>query len=532
MKQILSFIIGLISTVTVVAQCPNQLTYQAIVRDNDNILLTDVPVGLQIDVLHNSEDGTIIYTETHESLTNSNGLVSIQIGKGEVIEGKFSSINWGDGTYFIKTSIDPEGGSDYTIIGISQCMSVPYALFTNTADTINGSISKSQIYDLVTEVDNTGAMNAKNYGVTGDGVTDDTQAILELLDSANGRLVFFPEGTYICTDSIQSSNVNIEGVKPYYNEEDGSLVNGTIFNHKLRFTGSNIKIQNIGIDLHGQTPDDGLVAAPAWNTGRCCNIKNIVSVGADKTSPFEAVRIHGFKLVDISDIEVRDAYTGIVLKNQGGTISNIRAFNIDQECVYIISDNVDSYCMDLVVDKIYVENTSSPHSIGLLIKSEGAQIENISVSNVFIKRTQIGLAIISAGHNGIMANNVSVNNLKVDYPSLDAIYFEANNGSVENINLSNVDITHATNILTTVGTVRYINLNNLNANVIATATTEQKQEIINIGSATVGTNLSNIIVLTEHSKDTDLTISYNNAADENRISNYNISLSGGVPQSE
>lgn len=69
------------------------------------------------------------YIETHSTTTNENGLVTIEVGGGSVQTGNFASIEWGNGTYFIKTETDPEGGSNYTISGTSQLLSVPYALY-------------------------------------------------------------------------------------------------------------------------------------------------------------------------------------------------------------------------------------------------------------------------------------------------------------------------------------------------------------------------------------------------------------------
>jgi hypothetical protein len=59
--------------------------------------------------------------------------VRLEIGTGSVQLGDFSIIDWADGPYFIKTEIDPTGGTNYTITGISQFMSVPFALYAETS---------------------------------------------------------------------------------------------------------------------------------------------------------------------------------------------------------------------------------------------------------------------------------------------------------------------------------------------------------------------------------------------------------------
>ena len=46
-----------------------------------------------------------------------------------MVTGNFALIDWANGPYYIKTKLDPTGGTNYTITGISQLLSVPYALY-------------------------------------------------------------------------------------------------------------------------------------------------------------------------------------------------------------------------------------------------------------------------------------------------------------------------------------------------------------------------------------------------------------------
>jgi len=114
------------------AQSPNKMSYQAVVRNADNVLVQNHPIGMQISILQGSATGTPVYVETQTTSTNANGLVSIKIGEGTVVTGTFSEIDWSIGNYFIKTEIDPQGGTAYTISGTSELTSVPYALFSAT----------------------------------------------------------------------------------------------------------------------------------------------------------------------------------------------------------------------------------------------------------------------------------------------------------------------------------------------------------------------------------------------------------------
>ena len=130
MKKIYSLVVGLLLTASVWAQAPQKMSYQAVIRNSSNALITSTPVGMQISILQGSSTGTAVYVETQTPSTNANGLVSLEIGTGTVITGTFSAINWATGPYFIKTETDPTGGTAYTIAGTNELMSVPYALFS------------------------------------------------------------------------------------------------------------------------------------------------------------------------------------------------------------------------------------------------------------------------------------------------------------------------------------------------------------------------------------------------------------------
>lgn len=130
-------------TATMWGQAPEKMSYQAVVRDANNQLVTNTNVGMRISILQGSTTGTAVYVETQNPTTNANGLLSIEIGNGTVISGDFSTINWANDTYFIKTETDLNGGNSYTITGTSQLLSVPYALHAKTADSIVNGITET-----------------------------------------------------------------------------------------------------------------------------------------------------------------------------------------------------------------------------------------------------------------------------------------------------------------------------------------------------------------------------------------------------
>ena len=195
MKKLHTILVALLITATTFAQAPEKMSYQAVVRDASGVLVSEQVVGMRIQIIQGSEFGASVYVETQTPTTNANGLVTLEIGTGTVITGSFNSIEWDNGPYFIETETDPTGGSNYSIIGNSQLLSVPYALYAknsgNSTPTTpnlesvlseNNSANNQQIKDLQ---DPTEAQDAvtKNYAETQFYSQSEVDALLANLQS-------------------------------------------------------------------------------------------------------------------------------------------------------------------------------------------------------------------------------------------------------------------------------------------------------------------------------------------------------------
>ncbi len=110
-------------------QSPLLMSYQSVIRNSSGDLINNGNVGFRISILQGSVTGSAVYAETHSVTTNSNGLATLNIGGGTPSLGSILGINWESGPYFIKTETDPTGGTNYTLSGTSQLLSVPYALY-------------------------------------------------------------------------------------------------------------------------------------------------------------------------------------------------------------------------------------------------------------------------------------------------------------------------------------------------------------------------------------------------------------------
>ena len=133
MKKTIILVIFLMFTGVIFAQSPQSFQYQAVVRDASGVALVNQPVNFQISIIEGVLPGTVIYVETHTSTTNTFGIVTLSVGSGIPVTNLFSDIDWSITPHFIKVEADPIGGTSYINMGITQLLSVPYALYAENA---------------------------------------------------------------------------------------------------------------------------------------------------------------------------------------------------------------------------------------------------------------------------------------------------------------------------------------------------------------------------------------------------------------
>lgn len=132
MKKLILLIIVGTGILPLVAQAPTGFQYQAVIRNDQEEPMTNTTVTTQFSILMGSDSGTPVYVESHAATTNSFGLINLSVGKGTVVSGDFSAIDWSTGSYFVKTELDL--GSGLQDFGSKQLLSVPFALYGEDAD--------------------------------------------------------------------------------------------------------------------------------------------------------------------------------------------------------------------------------------------------------------------------------------------------------------------------------------------------------------------------------------------------------------
>jgi hypothetical protein len=213
------------------SQAPQQMSYQAVIRNSSGNLLALQSVGIRLSIIQGSELGAVVFSENHVVGTNANGLVSIIIGTGNPLGGAIANINWASGPYFIKTETDVDGGTNYTLTETTQLQSVPYALHAENASSLNGIAVSGQL----PAVNNVLTFNGVEWqpGIVAGGGTGASIACTG--SNTNHTVRGIGSGNYECTDAVwinSSGYVGIGTTSPSSFHDltigtEGFLVNGS-----------------------------------------------------------------------------------------------------------------------------------------------------------------------------------------------------------------------------------------------------------------------------------------------------------------
>ncbi len=190
MKNLLSFLASILIITTLLAQAPQALNYQAVARDNAGVILANTNLDVRFTVKQTTATGTTVFQETHATSTDALGGFSLEIGRGTASTGSFTAINWSAGPYFLEVELDVNSSGSYTSMGTSEMLSVPYALYAETAGSIANFNNNTPCIDTITISDPRFTFNRDTIGdLNNDGLSDyaayivmDTSFINEITD--------------------------------------------------------------------------------------------------------------------------------------------------------------------------------------------------------------------------------------------------------------------------------------------------------------------------------------------------------------
>jgi uncharacterized protein (TIGR02145 family) len=150
MKQLITILTLLFISQFLRAQAPQATSYQAVLRNSSGNVLANQLVKVRFSIRDSAANGTVVYQETQTPTTNALGLINLFAGQGTAVTGNFAGINWGNKRKYLQTEIDITGGNNYTDMGTTQLMSVPYALYANASTTAaNGNPNGTAVGEML-----------------------------------------------------------------------------------------------------------------------------------------------------------------------------------------------------------------------------------------------------------------------------------------------------------------------------------------------------------------------------------------------
>lgn len=264
-------------------------------------------------------------------------------------------------------------------------------------------------------------VNVKHYGAVGDGVTDDTAAIQAAIAAAGGKPILFPVGNYKWTGAEVTSNVCIIGEKiPKISTDVTKLENGSIITGSFVLRGENVTLKEIGVD-HGSaafeaTAGDALkISAQTFNGGGVVYLDNVVGLGNDVTVS-HAILVEGYNNVFADHITGSTALYAVALKSNNVHAGTVNCINSGTLCI-IKSDDTFGTSTNVKIDNIIGDgNGISAHGLRILADSE--DVDNIVVSNAFVKNSARALTVEAAS---TFKSEISIDNLISDTISTAAL---------------------------------------------------------------------------------------------------------------
>jgi len=283
-------------TMQAIAVVPEAIKYQAVARDNNGNIIANRNIGIRLSILETTTSGISVYSERHAAVTNNLGLVNLEIGKGTALSGSMTDIDWGNDSHFIKIEMDDNGGTNYTMVGTSQLVSVPYALYAKEA--ANGtqwSDTTDNIYF--------------NTGKVGVGTNNPKTAFEVFSHAKKGSQVLITGElpTLRLIDTAYSGNGVIIGVAADSNDLIPRSGKGdVVFTNEAYGTGG------------GYIFGTGVPSEP------CVKITDDCKVGIGTDKPVAKLDVSG------GDINIADVGSGVVMKSPDGNCWRMTVSNTGQ----------------------------------------------------------------------------------------------------------------------------------------------------------------------------------------------------------
>lgn len=217
---LLVFACGISSSAQLV---PSGISYQGVLRGPDGLELQDESITVEFAIRQGAADGTIVYEENHPLVaTNQFGLFQAVIGSG-IYTGigaypNLTSIPWESGPYFMEVRATIPGEGDPQLIGVSQLLTVPYALYAEQATSVLNESDGDPFNEVITGVSVTSSQliieeGDSSFGIDlallqGEGDSDVTNELITSVSASSPTEIEIAEGNNIISGDLSSIAFN------------------------------------------------------------------------------------------------------------------------------------------------------------------------------------------------------------------------------------------------------------------------------------------------------------------------------------
>jgi uncharacterized protein (TIGR02145 family) len=394
-------LLALVITLITFAQAPQGFNYQATVRNSSGALIVNQNVFFKFNLMLNSASSLPVFSETHMTPTDDLGQVNLVIGTGTANIGTFSTINWGTGNYYL--GIELNTGSGYVAMGTTQLLSVPYALYANSAG--NAQAATPNLASVLAVNNGANNLQIKNLASPTDAQ-----------DAATKNYV----------DNATSTNTTLT---------DGSVFVGNASNiaTAVAFSGD-VTLTNTGV----ATITDNAVSTSNITDANVTNSKldkaNIPISGFGAATA--DVNLGTKKLTNVADpTTVQDAATKNYVDNQ---IATVQISSQGKTSIYLTGNITDAQAAAKITaelgpytENIYIRNTTQLTTVDL---SALVTISNITIENNS-NLANVNLSNLSTIEDEFyFGENASLSTLS--FPALlNCSLFSINPGALTSLNL-------------------------------------------------------------------------------------------------
>ena len=389
-------------------------TYQAVAidqskaesfgRDSQGEILANRNIILRFTLMEGSEDGAMVYQETHNTTTDIFGIFRLIVGRGDILFGNnLEDLQWGEIPYFLQVEIDL--GEGLVIMGIEELLGSPYALNSNIQLLeLNGSalsISKGNTINLedidatnelvqnavlngtLLEISDAGGTTTVDLGTlasTDNSITNELQTITKtgstvtLSNSGGSFTDEVNDADFDATNEIQ--NISTDGTAGNLSLSSGATLGLNVDDADASVTNEIQDLQLVGNNL---TITNNSSATTIDLSTTNTQLTEAQVDGYVSNNGFLSTEVDGSITNEIQDISSTGAAGNITLSS-GSTL----ALNVDDADASVTNEIQD---LQLVGNNLTITNNSSATTIDLSTTNTQlteAQVDGYVSNNGFL----------------------------------------------------------------------------------------------------------------------------------------------------